>query len=39
VIDFPPPFSWMRGSLGVPAQVVSDEIRRAGFEPLKLLQD
>jgi ubiquinone/menaquinone biosynthesis C-methylase UbiE len=39
VIDFPPPFAWMRGSLGVPAQVVSDEIRRAGFEPLKLLQD
>jgi ubiquinone/menaquinone biosynthesis C-methylase UbiE len=39
VIDFPPPFSWLRGSLGVPAEVVSGEIRRAGFEPLTLIRD
>jgi ubiquinone/menaquinone biosynthesis C-methylase UbiE len=39
VIDLPPPFSWMRGSLGVPADVVSDEIKRSGFELLQLIED
>ena len=29
IIDFPPPLSWLRGSLGVPAQVVIDEIKEA----------
>lgn len=39
VIDLPPPFSWMRGSLGVSAEVVIDEIKRSGFEPLQLVKD
>ena len=39
VIDLPPPFSWMRGSLGVPAQTVIDEIKRSGFELLQLAED
>jgi ubiquinone/menaquinone biosynthesis C-methylase UbiE len=39
VIDLPPPFSWMRGSLGVPADVVIDEVRRSGFELLQLNED
>jgi ubiquinone/menaquinone biosynthesis C-methylase UbiE len=39
VIDLPPPFSWLRGSLGVPAQVVIDEIRASGFELLQLIND
>jgi ubiquinone/menaquinone biosynthesis C-methylase UbiE len=39
VIDLPPPFSWMRGSLGVPAEVVVNEIRRSGFELRQLIHD
>jgi predicted methyltransferase len=39
VIDFPPPFFWSRGSLGVPAEAVVSEVRRAGFEPLALIDD
>jgi ubiquinone/menaquinone biosynthesis C-methylase UbiE len=39
VIDFPPPFFWSRGSLGVPAQAVIDEVTASGFEPLELLDD
>jgi ubiquinone/menaquinone biosynthesis C-methylase UbiE len=39
VIDMPPPFSWLRGSLGVPAEAVSDEVRRSGFEPVRLIRD
>jgi SAM-dependent methyltransferase len=39
VIDLPPPFSWMRGSLGVSAEVVIDEIERSGFELLQLSKD
>jgi len=39
IIDMPPPFSWLRGSLGVPAQAVVDEIKASGFEPLQLMND
>ena len=39
VIDFPPPFFWSRGSLGVPAKAVIDEITASGFEPLRLIDD
>ena len=39
IIDLPPPFSWMRGSLGVPAQVVIDEVKGSGFELLRLIND
>jgi ubiquinone/menaquinone biosynthesis C-methylase UbiE len=39
IIDLPPPFSWMRGSLGVPAQAVIDEVKRSGFEPVQLISD
>ena len=39
VIDFPPPFFWGRGSLGVPAQVVVTEVAGSGFEPLRLIGD
>lgn len=39
VIDFPPPFFWSRGSLGVPAKAVIDEVSASGFEPLRLLDD
>jgi ubiquinone/menaquinone biosynthesis C-methylase UbiE len=39
IIDMPPPFSWLRGSLGVPAQAVVDEIKASGFEPLQLIDD
>ena len=39
VIDLPPPFSWMRGSLGVPSEVVIDEVKRNGFELLRLVKD
>jgi SAM-dependent methyltransferase len=39
IIDLPPPFSWLRGSLGVPAQAVVDEVRASGFEPLELISD
>ena len=39
IIDFPPPLSWLRGSLGVPAQVVIDEIKASGFELVQLISD
>lgn len=39
IIDMPPPFFWMRGSLGVPAQAVIDEVKAGGFEPVQLLRD
>lgn len=39
VIDFPPPFFWSRGSLGVPAKAVIDEVTASGFEPLRLIDD
>ena len=39
VIDFPPPFFWSRGSLGVPAKVVVNEVAGSGFEPLRLIDD
>lgn len=39
VIDFPPPFFWSRGALGVPAKAVIDEVNRSGFEPLRLIDD
>jgi ubiquinone/menaquinone biosynthesis C-methylase UbiE len=39
VIDFAPPFSWRRGSLGVPAKAVIDEVTASGFEPLRLIDD
>jgi len=39
VIDFPPPFFWRRGSLGVPAQTVVREVAHSGLEPLALIDD
>jgi ubiquinone/menaquinone biosynthesis C-methylase UbiE len=39
VIDFPPPFFWGRGALGVPAQAVLAEVAASGFEPLGLIED
>lgn len=39
VIDFPPPFFWSRGSLGVPAQAVLAEVGRGGFELVRLIDD
>jgi ubiquinone/menaquinone biosynthesis C-methylase UbiE len=39
IIDLPPPFSWMRGSLGVPAQAVLDEVKASGFESVRLIGD
>ncbi len=39
VVDFPPPFFWSRGSLGVPAKAVVDEVTASGFEPLRLIDD
>jgi ubiquinone/menaquinone biosynthesis C-methylase UbiE len=39
VIDLPPPFFWSRGSLGVPAKAVIDEVTASGFEPLRLIDD
>jgi ubiquinone/menaquinone biosynthesis C-methylase UbiE len=39
VIDFPPPFFWGRGSLGVPAKAVVAEVTASGFEPLRLIDD
>ena len=32
VIDFPPPFFFSRGSFGVPAKTVIEEVTRGGFE-------
>ena len=39
IIDLPPPFSWLRGSLGVPAQSVIDEVRAGGFDLVRLIDD
>ena len=39
VIDFPPPFFWSRGSLGVPAKAVVDEVTASGFERPRLIDD
>jgi ubiquinone/menaquinone biosynthesis C-methylase UbiE len=39
VIDLPPPFFWSRGSLGVPAKALIDEVTASGFEPLRLIDD
>lgn len=39
VIDFPPPFFWGRGSLGVPAKAVNAEVIASGFEPLQMIDD
>jgi SAM-dependent methyltransferase len=39
VIDFPPPFFWSRGPLGVPAKEVIAEVTASGFEPLRLIDD
>jgi len=39
VIDLPPPFSGHRGPLGISPQVVVDEVKRSGFEPLQLIND
>jgi SAM-dependent methyltransferase len=39
VIDFPPPFFTGRGSLGVPAQSVVDEVTASGFELYQLHTD
>jgi len=39
VIDIPPPFFTGRGSLGVPAQSVTDEVTASGFELLQLRRD
>ena len=39
IIDLPPPFSWLRGSLGVPAQAVIDEVKASGFESVRLISD
>lgn len=39
VIDLPPPFSGHRGSLGISAKVVVDEVTRRGFELVRLIND
>jgi ubiquinone/menaquinone biosynthesis C-methylase UbiE len=39
VIDLPPPFAWLRGSLGVPAQAVIAEVKASGFELVRLIGD
>lgn len=39
VIDFPPPFFWSRGSLGVPAKAVLAEVAGSGFETLRVIDD
>jgi SAM-dependent methyltransferase len=39
VIDFPPPFFWGRGALGVAAEEVVAEVAGSGFEPLQLIDD
>jgi inosine-uridine nucleoside N-ribohydrolase len=39
VIDFPPPPLFSRGSAGVPAQEVVDEVTASGFHLLRLSQD
>lgn len=39
VIDFPPPFFWGRGSLGVPAKTVIGEVTGNGLELVRLIED
>ena len=39
IIDMPPPFTWLRGSLGVPAEAVIAEIKASGFELVQLISD
>jgi ubiquinone/menaquinone biosynthesis C-methylase UbiE len=39
VIDFPPPFFWTRGSLGVPAKAVISEVTGSGFELVRVIDD
>jgi len=39
VIDFPPPFFWSRGSLGVPAKSVIGEVTGNGLELVRLIED
>lgn len=39
VIDFPPPFFWSRGSLGVPAKAVITELTGSGFELVRVIDD
>jgi SAM-dependent methyltransferase len=39
VVDFPPPFFWRRGDLGVPAQAVIREATGSGFELVRLIDD
>jgi ubiquinone/menaquinone biosynthesis C-methylase UbiE len=39
VVDFPPPFFWGRGSLGVPAAAVVAEVASSGFEMIRLIDD
>jgi ubiquinone/menaquinone biosynthesis C-methylase UbiE len=39
VIDFPPPFFFGRGQLGVPAKVVTSEVTASGFERARLIED
>lgn len=39
VIDFPPPFFWRRGGLGVPSQAVLAEVTGGGFELERLMED
>jgi ubiquinone/menaquinone biosynthesis C-methylase UbiE len=39
VIDFPPPFFWSRGSLGVPANAVVSEVTRSGFELVRVIEE
>jgi len=39
VIDFPPPFFWSRGSLGVPPQDVIGEATASGFELVRVIDD
>lgn len=39
VIDFPPPFFWTRGSLGVPAKAVIAEVTASGFELVRVIDD
>jgi ubiquinone/menaquinone biosynthesis C-methylase UbiE len=39
VIDFPPPFFFSRGSFGVPAETVINEVTSRGFELFRLIDD
>ena len=39
VIDFPPPFFFSRGDLGVPADAVTSEVASSGFQVLQRIDD